>query len=138
LTFTLEGATDEGNTYGKCVNDAGSDGKYFDALYIGNNPETGSNVDLKSFYRKIPEGESTWSRDYTAGTITFTDKDGNTTTGSFVGACTEDLGYSKSMTITDHAFEFSLSGTDDWSNIYSDYDKFVKKPRKFWVTIKKQ
>lgn len=138
LTFTLDGITDDGNTYGTCVNDAGADGKYFDALFIGNNPETGENVDLKHFYRQVPEGESKWERDYAAGTISFTDKEGKVTTGSFVGAGTENLGYDKSFTVTDNALAFALRGQDDWTNIYTDYDKFVKKPRKYWVTIKKQ
>lgn len=138
LTFTLEGVTDEGNTYGTCVNNPGADGKYFDAIYIGNNPESGQSVDLRHFFRQIPEGESKWTRDYSSGTISFTDKDGRVTTGAFVGACTEDMGYDKTFTITDNAFEFNLNGTDDWTNIYTDYDKFVKKPRKFWITVKKQ
>lgn len=138
LTFTLDGVTDDGDTYGKCVNSAGVDGKYFDAIYVGNNPESGENVDLKHFYRQIPEGESSWTRNYSAGTITFTDENGNVTTGSFVNAGSENLGYDMSFTVTDNALAFSLNGTDDWTNIYTDYDKFVKKPRKYWVTIKKQ
>ena len=138
LTFTLEGVTDEGNTFGTCVNDPGADGKYFDALYVGNNPETGENVDVSGFYRQVHEGTSTWLRDYASGTIIFTDANGRTTTGSFVGAGSEDLGYDHSFTVDDHALAFSLNGTDDWTNIYSDYDKFVKKARKFWVTLKKQ
>lgn len=137
LIFTMEGVTDDGNTYGKCVNDAGPDGKYFDAIYVGNNPETGENVDVKHFYRQVPEGESSWKRDYSAGTVTFTDANGNVTTGAFVGAGTEDLGWDNSFTVTDNAFAFSLNGTDDWTNIYQDYDKFVKKARKFWISIKK-
>lgn len=138
LTFTLDGVTDDGNTYGKCVNDAGADGKYFDAIYVGNNPETGENVDVKHFYRQVPEGESIWKRDYSAGTISFTDASGNVTTGSFAGAGTEDLGWDKTFTVTDNALAFSLNGTDDWTNIYQDYDKFVKKARKFWVSMKKK
>ncbi len=137
LTFTLEGVTDDGNTYGKCVNDAGDDGKYFDAIYVGNNPETGENVDVSHFYRQIPEGVSSWNRDYSSGTITFTDASGKVTTGSFIGAGTEDLGWGKTYTVTDNALAFNLNGTDDWNNIYQDYDKFVKKARKFWVAIKK-
>lgn len=137
LTFNLEGVTDDGNTYGTCVNDAGPDGKYFDALYVGNNPETGQNVDVSGFYRQVPEGKSSWLRDYASGTIIFTDAEGKTTTGSFVGAGTEDLGYDHSFTVSDHALAFSLNGTDDWDNIYGDYDKFVKKARKYWITLKK-
>ena len=82
---------------------------------------------MKKFYRQIPEGESTWVRDYAANTITFTDKEGRKTTGSLVAAGTEDTGNGLSMTIERNAFAFNLSGTDDWTNIYSDYDKFVKK-----------
>lgn len=138
LTFTLDGVTESGNTYGTCVNSPGADGKYFDAIYIGNNPETGENVDLRHFFRRIPEGECKWLRDYSAGTVSFTDSDGNVTTGVFAGAGTKDMGYDNFFTITDYAFEFSLDGTDDWTNIYTDYDKFVKKPRKFWITVRKQ
>lgn len=138
LSFTLDGVTEDGNTYGTCVNSAGADGKYFDAVYVGNNPETGENVNLKHFYRQIPEGESSWHRDYSAGTISFTDKNGTVTTGSFVGSGTENLGYDMSFDVTDNALAFTLNGNDDWTNIYTDYDKFVKKPRKYWVTIKKQ
>lgn len=137
LTFILEGVSEEGNTFGKCINDAGADGQYFDSLFIGNNPETGENVDLSGFYRQIPEGESTWYRDYDAGTISFTDSAGKVTTGQFTGPGTEDVGYDKSFTVDDHALSFSLNGTDDWTNIYTDYDKFVKKPRKLWITIHK-
>lgn len=138
ITFTLDGVTDDGNTYGTCVNDAGADGKYFDAMYVGNNPESGQNVDLQHFYRQIPQGTSSWSRDYAAGTVSFTDGNGKVTTGSFDGAGTVNLGNGLSMTVADKAFVFNLNGTDDWTNIYTDYDKFVKKPRKFWVTVKKQ
>ena len=137
LSFTLEGVTEEGNTFGKCVNDAGPDGKYFDALFVGNNPETGQNVDVSGFYRQVPVGESSWLRDYASGTIIFTAADGKETTGVFVAAGTEDLGYDHSFTVEDHALSFSLNGTDDWDNIYGDYDKFVKKARKFWITLKK-
>lgn len=138
LTFVMTGVTDDGNTYGTCVNDPGPDGKYSDFIYVGNNPEGNGNVDLNHFYRQIPVGESNWSRDYAAGTVTFTDKNGRKTTGAFVDAGTEDLGDGKSFTVENNAFSFVLSGTDDWTNIYSDYDKFVKKPRKYWVTVKKR
>lgn len=138
LTFTMTGVSDEGNTSGTCYNDAGPDGKYADFTYVGNNPENpGQTVDLDHFYRQIPVGESTWVRNYAENTITFTDKDGNVTVGRFESAGTEDLGNGKSFTITDNAFTFVLNGTDDWTNIYTDYDKFVKKPRKYWISVKK-
>lgn len=138
LTFTMTGVSEEGNTMGICVNEAGEDGKYADFTYIGNNPENeGESVNLDHFYRQIPAGESTWVRNYSENTVTFTDKDGHVTVGRLEGAGTEDLGNDKSFTIDDYAFTFSLNGTDDWTNIYTDYDKFVKKPRKYWISVKK-
>ena len=140
LTFTMTGVTDEGNTSGICINDAGADGKYADFIFLGdgNKENPGVDIDLKKFYRQIPEGESTWVRDYAANTITFTDKEGRKTTGSLVAAGTEDLGNGLSMTIERNAFAFNLSGTDDWTNIYSDYDKFVKKVRRYWISVSKR
>ncbi len=40
--------------------------------------------DLTQFYRQIPKGESTWLRNYSDGTITFTDADGNKTSCTLV------------------------------------------------------
>ena len=138
LTFTLTGVTDDGSTTGKCINNAGDDGKYADFMFQGSmNKEEGVDIDLKKFYRQIPEGESTWIRNYSEGTVTFISKDGRTTVGQFVEAGTIDVGYDKSFTVDNLAFQFSLNGTDDWTNIYSDYDKFAKKPRIFWVSVTK-
>jgi hypothetical protein len=139
LTFTLTGVTEDGSTTGTCINNAGDDGKYADFIFQGsmNKEEEGVDIDLKKFYRQIPEGESTWIRNYSEGTVTFISKDGRTTVGQFVEAGTIDVGYDKSFTVDNQAFQFSLNGTDDWTNIYSDYDKFAKKPRIFWVSVTK-
>ena len=139
LTFTLTGVTEDGSTTGTCINNAGDDGKYADFMFQGsmNKEEEGVDIDLKKFYRQIPEGESTWIRNYSEGTVTFISKDGRTTVGQFVEAGTIDVGYDKSFTVDNQAFQFSLNGTDDWTNIYSDYDKFAKKPRIFWVSVTK-
>jgi len=134
LTFTLTGVTDEGNSYGTIVNNAGSDGLYADFIYILSNPD----VDVNGYYRKIPFGSGTWERDYSTGTVTFTFEDGTTTTGVFTSAGTETLYGTITKTVSDRAFAFTLSGTDDWTNIYGDYDRFVSNPRKFWVDITKQ
>ncbi len=133
LTFELEGITEDGNTYGKVINDAGPDGLYANFVFVGD-PET----DVNHFYRKIPKGEGKWLRNYTTGEVIFTFENGTTATGSFIGPGTENLGNDKSKTTTESALAFSLQGTDDWDKIYSDYDKFVKRPRKFWVDIEKQ
>ncbi|HEY9489576.1 MAG TPA: hypothetical protein VIQ51_14635 [Chryseosolibacter sp.] len=133
LTFELEGITEEGNTYGKIVNNAGPDGLYANFIFVGD-PET----DVNNFYRKIPKGEGTWLRNYATGQVIFTFADGKTSSGTMIGAGTEDLGNGKSKSTTSQALVFNLSGTDDWNKIYSDYDKFVKRPRKFWIDLQKQ
>ncbi|MDR1707287.1 hypothetical protein [Dysgonomonas sp.] len=140
LTFTMDQITDDGNTSGVCVNNAGADGKYANFIFQGsmNKDNPGVDLDLKRFYRQIPEGESRWTRNYSLGTISFTDKDGKVTTGTLENPGTYDLGNGKSVTIPNNAFSFALSGVDDWTNIYSDFDKFAKKPRKYYIMVTKQ
>jgi hypothetical protein len=140
LTFTMDQITDDGNTSGVCVNNAGADGKYANFIFQGsmNKDNPGVDLDLKRFYRQIPEGESRWTRNYNLGTISFTDKNGKVTTGTLENPGTYDLGNGKSVTIPNNAFSFALSGVDDWTNIYSDFDKFAKKPRKYYIMVTKQ
>lgn len=131
ITFEFSGVTADGKTTGKVTNNAGPDGLY--ASFMFSNPA----MDLDNVYRLIPTGESTWERDYVNNTVTFISKAGKRTTGTFLGATTIDLGNGLSKTVTDNSLDFTLSGTDDWGNIYSDLDKFVKRPRRFWIDIKK-
>lgn len=133
LTFELTGITEDGNTYGTVTNSAGDDGLYADFQFVLD-PAT----DVNHFYRKIPQGEAEWLRNYATGLITFTFPDGSTSSGSFEGPGTEEFSDGKTKTITGNAFAFNLNGTDDWDNIYSDYDKFVKRPRRFWIDVKKR
>jgi hypothetical protein len=133
LIFEMTGITETGNTYGTVTNNSGADGKSANFIYVGT-PQT----DVNNFYRKIPIGKGTWSRDYTLGTVTFTFADGTKSTGTFESAGKEDLGYGTTKTIANNAFAFNLSGTDAWDKIYSDYDKFVKKPRRYWIDVTKQ
>lgn len=133
LVFEMDGITEDGNTYGTVTNTAGTDGKYADFIYVGI-PQT----DVKNFYRQIPTGEGKWLRNYATGTITFTFADGTTKVGTFENAGTENLGNGSTKNITNNAFAFNLNGTDDWDKIYSDYDKFVKKPRRFWIDVTKK
>lgn len=132
ITFQLDGITEEGNTYGTIINNAGEDGLYADFVYI-KDPVT----DVNHFYRKIPEGEGTWTRNYSTGKVTFTFSDGTISSGTLIGAGTQDLGNGKSKTTENNALMFNLDGSDDWDNIYSDYDKFVKRPRIFWIDIER-
>jgi len=133
LTFEYTGFTPDGNTYGTVTNDAGTDGRYADFIFIPTDPD----IDVNHFYRKIPRGSGTWLRNYTTGTITITFPDQPTSTAIFRKAGTYELGNGKTKVVADNALEFALSGTDDWGNIYKDIDKFVKRPRKYWIDIHK-
>ncbi|MEL7588827.1 MAG: hypothetical protein AAGU19_19095 [Prolixibacteraceae bacterium] len=134
LTFAMTGISPEGNTYGTVVNNAGADGVYANFLFVSKTP----NIDVNHFYRAIPKGAGTWMRNYATGTVTFTFPDGTSRTAMFDGPGTYDLGNSKSRTLITPAFTFTLQGVDDWGSIYSDYDKFVKRPRKYWVDVRKK
>lgn len=133
LTFTYTGVTTEGNTQGDIVNAAGPDGLYADFTY-NRNPVT----DVNGKYRVIPKGNGKWIHNYSNNTITFIFADGTRTTCTYDGAGTTALGNGLSKTITDNAFVFAIAGTDDYNNIYSDYDKIVKRPYRLWIDVKKQ
>jgi hypothetical protein len=136
LEFTLDEIMDDGNTTGKCIHYGGANGKHWNCLFkAAVNKEGDTDIDLHKFYRQIPVGESTWVRDYVNNTISFTDKNGKTTTGQFLPAGDYTVYEGKVLTVEQNAFGFNLSGVDDWTNIYSDYDKFVKRPRIFFVLV---
>lgn len=140
LEFIMTEILDNGNTTGICIHDAGNDKKYWDCIFAGSqNKEGTENIDLNKFYRQIPIGESVWIRDYSAGTITFKDPDGKTTVGQLMDQGTYNLyGDNIKLAVPNQAFKFALNGTDDWTNIFSDYDKFVKKPRSYYMLIRKR
>ncbi len=142
LEFTFEEITAEGNTRGKCIHYGGADAKHWNCIFAAKmNKEGSTAIDLHKFYRQIPLGESRWLRNYSEGTITFTDKDGKETVATLLDKGTyvvgQNSGVDKTLEVTGNAFRFALKGTDDWTNIYSDYDKFVKRPRTFFVMVEK-
>ena len=142
LEFTFDEITSDGNTRGKCIHYGGADSKHWNCIFAAKmNKEGSTAIDLHKFYRQIPVGESTWLRNYSEGTITFTDSEGKETVATLMDAGSyvvgQNNGVDKTLDVTGSAFRFALSGTDDWTNIYSDYDKFVKKPRTYFVMVEK-
>jgi hypothetical protein len=137
LEFTFEGVTESGQTYGTCINNPGPDGKYADFVWKGGLPTGKTLADVNYNYQKIPQGTSTWTRDYSSGTITFT-KDNVSTVASFVNS--GQLTYwGKTLNIADKALKFSnLKATDGWDIIYTAYDKIVYKPWDYYIQIKKK
>ena len=117
-----------------------ADGKHWNCLFLAAvNKEGDTDIDLHSFYRQIPVGTSTWVRNYTDNTISFTDAKGTVTLGQFMDAgeyqVYKDDSRDVKLTVEKKAFGFKLNGVDDWTNIYSDYDKFAKRPRLFFLLV---
>lgn len=143
LEFVFEGVDDNGRTYGTCTNNAGEDGLYADFVWKGEIPEDESTAnnpvtDVNYNYRKIPAGESTWTRDYTNGTITFTTADNVTTSCTMVESGNIEY-WGKTLTVDDNALKFTgLKSAGSWGPIYSAYDKVVYAPWDFYVQIKKK
>lgn len=138
LEFTFEGVDENGHTYGKCINNAGTDGKYADFVWAGELPDDQTVTDVNYNYRKIPAGESTWSRDYSSGTITFTAADGSTSECSFVESGVIEY-WGKTLNITGNALKFtSLKAVGGWGPIYTAYDKVVYAPWDFYVQMSRQ
>lgn len=142
LEFTMDKIMDDGNTTGKCIHYGGVDGKHWNCLFKDFEKKEGDlDIDVHRFYRQIPVGESTWVRDYVNNTISFTDVNGTVTTGEILPSGSyhiytyEDKGVSYDVTVGDYAFKFKLQGADDWTNIYSTYDKTAKRPRLFYVMV---
>ena len=140
LEFTMDEIMADGNTTGKCIHYGGANGKHWNCLFkAAQNKEGDTDIDLHKFYRQIPVGESTWVRDYVNNTISFTDVNGKVTTGEIYPAgeyqIYKDDSRDVKATVPNMAFAFKLSGVDDWTNIYNDYDKFVKRPRLYMIAV---
>lgn len=131
LTFTFSDVTADGNTEGTVVNSAGPDGLYADYVFTGNNKTT----DVNYNYRVLPKGNGKWLHNYANNTITLTFDDGTVKTCTYDGAGTVTLGNGLSKTIANNAFTFTLTGADDYNDIYSDFDKVVKRPYTLWVDV---
>lgn len=141
LEFRLDEIGTDGNTRGTCIHYGGVDGKHWNCMYEADQNKEGTTaVDLHRFYRQIPVGTSTWERNYSNNTLTFTAADGTKTSGVFIESPgSYDVGDGKSVEVEDHAFRFTLKGQDCWESgiIYTDYDKFVKNPRAYFVLATK-
>ncbi|MGN6419227.1 MAG: hypothetical protein ACTHMC_17140 [Pseudobacter sp.] len=137
LTFTLEGITETGDSYGKCFNDAGPDGKYAGFIFIDDPDGARNEIDVNGHYRQIPAGESSWKRNSAQGTITFTSASNKVTTGRFVGAGSEGLPGGLTVTVADHAFSFDREFSYVWIDIYKDREKLVENTRKYWIQVRK-
>ncbi len=140
---------DDGTTEGTCINYGGADGKHWNCLLDGaqNKEKTGQDLDLHHYYRVIPIGESTWKKDYAAGTITFKDADGNervcAITDTDIEICKDA---NKVVSVANQCMVFAVDGDTTWDEtnkehlepmLYTDYLKFVVAPRYYFLHVKK-
>lgn len=145
---------DDGTTEGTCINYGGVDGKHWNCLLDGaqNKEKEGQDLDLHGFYRVIPIGESTWKKDYAAGTITFKAADGTEHTCAIFDQNIEicmtfaDPAKNKQVVVENQCLAFVVNGDTTWDEenkaylepmLYTDYLKFVIAPRFFFLQIKK-
>lgn len=120
---------------GTMYNWAGEDGKNSRFVFKAefNKKQKGYPIELEKFYRKLPKGQSAVEADE-AGNVTITDAAGNQTKGYMIPAGEYENNGGSKTTITTMAIKFDIAGgTDDWTNIYSEYDKLAAKPRAMWI-----
>ncbi len=137
--ITFETVNAAGNSVGTCVHYAGVDGKFWNCIFLAKfNKEGATDIDLHKYYRLLPMGTSKWERNYSDGTITFTDAAGKKTVATLMEEGSHFIFKSNGTTdkfleVPNFAFNFAVAGVDDWTNIYGDYDKFVKKARNHYI-----
>ncbi|WP_349860365.1 hypothetical protein [Bacteroides cellulosilyticus] len=134
----------DGNTTGECINYGGVDANWWDCIFVAaqNKWNTGD-LDLSSFYRRIPKGKSTWVRNYAENTITFIAEDGTVSSSCKLletGTYTMYSNDSRNLilNVPNQAFEFDVAGKDNWDNMYTDFNMLASSPRKFFIMITKQ
>ncbi len=143
LTFTFGGLNEAGETYGTCVNDAGADGLYADFTWVGA-PDGYTLVDGNPNFRKIPTGQSNWTRNVSLGTITF-EKDGVVTTvvdfieepGTFTCYGVEE---NRDLIVRSAAMGFKEMAFQGWDDniLWTTYGRVMHWPHEFFVQIEKQ
>lgn len=141
LELRLTEVLPNGNTTGECINYGGRDGNYWDCIFVAAQNQWGTgDLDLSSFYRRIPQGKSIWVRNYAENTITFTTPDGTqSSTSMLLETGTYTMYEGKDVVVKNQAFAFDVAGKDNWEgSIYTDFNKFASSPRKFFVMITKQ
>ena len=123
---------------GKFVNYAGEDARNWWFVYSGSqNPATGKDVDLRSFYDLLPLSEGRYAID--GATVTFTKSDGTTTSATFVGPGTYDMPGTtptKTVTIERQALMFEIQGgKDNWDFPWQDYGVIACHPRVLFIEM---
>lgn len=134
LTFKMDGLDINGNPYGTLTHSAGTDGLFADFQWNS----TDTIADINKFYRKIPEGKSTWSKDLATGIVTFTPEgNGSKSDGKFTEASTTKLDVNNTIVITDNALVFTINQPNYAPTLGKNRNVVVDSPKKYYIEIKK-
>jgi len=134
LTFSMEGLDDAGNPYGTLTHSAGDDGLFADFQWQSSDTV----ADINKFYRQIPDGTSTWSKDLATDLVTITPEgNGSASEGKFIGAGSTKLDVNNTITIAENAFLFSLNQPNYAASFGLNRNVVVDSPKKYYVEIKK-
>ena len=141
LEIILVDVLDGGNkTTGKSIYWAGKDGKNWSCWFKQQNVPW-KKADASHFYRQIPLGESTWVRDYTANTVTFTDKNGKETVLELYApntTFTAPDASNKSRTFVDMTLHAKLTGGENnWDVAGSEMDRIYYNPHDLFIGVEK-
>ncbi len=131
-------------TDGSFTNFAGEDGRNWWFVFSGSqNPETGKDVDVRSFYDVLPLSKGSWLLNGSTAygpTITFKDADGNVISDASLVEPGEYTMPGTSpelkLTLEKQALMFAISGgKDNWNYPWQDYGVFVCRPRVLFIEM---
>ena len=125
ITFTVEGADENGNPFGNYEHSAGNDGEY------GNFGDTGKGWDFNERFRKIPIGKGTWLRDFERNKVIITDEN-KVVHELDLELLTATNEVSLKATLPYLASEFNWSNTD-WS-----YEELAHMSNPMWYVLSRE
>lgn len=125
ITFTVEGADENGNPFGAYEHSAGNDGEF------GSFTDTGKGWNFNERFRKVPEGEGTWLRDFKRNVLVITDSNNQTHELSLeLFADTGDVEISAEVPYLAELFSWTDT---DWS-----YEELAHMSKLTWYRLTKE
>jgi len=125
ITFTVEGADENGNPFGVYEHNAGNDGLY------GSFTDVANEWDFNDRFRKIPKGRGTWSRNFELNKVIITDAD--------------RVVHELDLEVLAETGEVSLKAEVpyqpelfDWNEQNWSYEELAHMSRSMWYTLTKE
>jgi hypothetical protein len=141
--FTATGTDSNGYETGEVDFQPGADGEYWDMIYpAAKHKKDGlGDLDMSSFYGKIPHGKSTYVYNKDKLTVTITQGD-HTATANYLMPGEHTIS-GKAHTVTaSFALDFDLNYTSPnvpgYAQDWSDYERFYVAPHNYVLNLQKQ